>query len=725
MLPGEDPGRQLLDTGGIGPLLTLLWLLLMVGWGAWRAWSQKGDWHGSLVEVGLLAVTGAMFVSAESAAAKNPARLIAWEWVGVLTAFLVVRQLVRSPRENRALLAAVLATGVSLSAYAVYQAVRGPVDPPVPDATVATIFNLSEVPIPADGRVSATFADPATFAGYLVLLTPALGMAWFLLGRGRSWAAQAWLLKGCLLFLVGALTLTRAWPAALALLITAIAFVLIRWRQGDGPSRMSLLETALLAGIVVACTFTLWPEPLAQMRWSLLQAAGAMIREQPAVGIGPGNFGGALFVLRPAAGLDKMATPLNFVMEIAATGGLFALAALLFAFAGFFWHVRSIFRAPWLDAEEDDAPAETPWEFYFGGTVGLTAALAWSLSGSMTGAEGLALAVRSLIWFVAFALLDATPWTPRALAGALVTGAAALLLYLLTAGGISSPALAIPLAVVMALALNALPAATYHGNWRQWLALILPMPLLAVVCLAYFLIAVHPALSGSFHVAQARRFYATWRDDKEPRWQAQLQETTDPSKRLEITQKTNQLLLQLILEPLRRAALDDPGNSLLWSELTYWHGKQSLLWVRAKDAKGTEWPPKFLDERRKHLEAISALFAFDVNQAYRADPVGAESYWVAYQSRLDFARAMAGESAQANQYKMARNNLRNVVERAPTSPQLHYLLAELSLLIDDKKAGKEQALRAQQLDEASADPRHKLSDTQRQQVRDWLAVPPG
>jgi hypothetical protein len=94
---GEDPGLldPLSDPGSL--LLVLLWLVASVLWCVWRAWSVESFWHGGRVELALLALVGVQFVSAGVAAQyKHPAWLVAWEWLVVLIAFVLVRQLASS-----------------------------------------------------------------------------------------------------------------------------------------------------------------------------------------------------------------------------------------------------------------------------------------------------------------------------------------------------------------------------------------------------------------------------------------------------------------------------------------------------------------------------------------------------------------------------------------------------------------------------------------------------
>src|SRR5262245_25127191 len=119
---GEDPGLLNALSGSASLVLSVFWLVAALGWALWRVLFRQDTWYASGVEAGLLGVVGLMFVSASWAARyQHPAWLIAWEWVVLLVAFCLVRQLVRSADDNRGLLAAILATGVTLAAYAAYQ----------------------------------------------------------------------------------------------------------------------------------------------------------------------------------------------------------------------------------------------------------------------------------------------------------------------------------------------------------------------------------------------------------------------------------------------------------------------------------------------------------------------------------------------------------------------------------------------------------------------------
>ncbi|HVS37357.1 MAG TPA: O-antigen ligase family protein [Gemmataceae bacterium] len=169
LAPGEDPGMMLATSGPTGLLMPMLWFLGAVVWTGWRMASRGGDWRGGLIEAALLLAGLLVFVPAEMAGYKHPARIIAWDWLTLFIVVCLVRQLAASPSDRQGLFAVFLAGAAALSAQAVYQAaVRAP--------------------------ASATFAQPAPFIAWLMLFLPGLFIAhivchlrrriWLTLGTG-------------------------------------------------------------------------------------------------------------------------------------------------------------------------------------------------------------------------------------------------------------------------------------------------------------------------------------------------------------------------------------------------------------------------------------------------------------------------------------------------------------------------------------------------------------
>ena len=150
LAPGEDPGMLQAASGPTSLLMPLLWLLAGLALAAWRLGRRNGDWRGGLVEGALLIAIAAVFIAAELAVYKHPARLIAWDWLTLFVVVCLVRMLAASPADRQGLLAVFLAGATALSAQAVYQAVA--------------------LAVPA----TATFAQPAPFLAWLALFLPGL-----------------------------------------------------------------------------------------------------------------------------------------------------------------------------------------------------------------------------------------------------------------------------------------------------------------------------------------------------------------------------------------------------------------------------------------------------------------------------------------------------------------------------------------------------------------------
>src|SRR5262249_24969268 len=151
---------------------------------------------------------------------------VAWEWVAIFAAFVVVRQFVRSEAENRAILAVLLASAVSLWINAVYQRV---VDFPVQQEQAANpetarkMYELATSAPPVDeeayrafvrrlyeNNVSATFAHPNAFAGYLSLFLPAAIAAAWCSWRRYGRVPFSYLVTGGAVLLASELALTQS-----------------------------------------------------------------------------------------------------------------------------------------------------------------------------------------------------------------------------------------------------------------------------------------------------------------------------------------------------------------------------------------------------------------------------------------------------------------------------------------------------------------------------------
>jgi hypothetical protein len=534
---GEDPGLldPASDSGGLW--LTFLWLAAAVGWAGWRLWYGQGVWHGGLVELGLLLAAGCYFVSAGYAASyRHPAWLIACEWAVLLVCLSLVRQLAGTAESRRGFLAALLATGVCLAAFGVYQAAF---ELPYQhnyyrdrETLRRDWERLTGRPLSRDdpeldylaervqmNHVYGTFTNPNSFAGYLALLLPAtVGfavVAWR--RRDTTWQIVAALFAAGLV--AAALFLTHSRGANLAVLLVGAGLALwfgrhfVRRHLAWAAGGLALLVVAGVAASRVpgARTAVNKAGQSLGLRLNYWTAARGMIRDHPWLGIGPGNFRRhyARYMVSTTHLGEKITDPHNFAFEVWTSAGVFALAGLALALGTFAWRLGRAGRRPAVvPRDPPPGPDEVPWEFYTGGMVGLVLAFVLQASAAPTpdhvwvwGAEAVG---RSVVWFAAFALFWGIPWTGPSVVLALAAGLAACLLNLGVSGGIGFPSVAQPFWAVAGLAL-ALAAADRPG-WvlRPGLALFLPLPALAAAALVYFLLVLLPVTGCDYHLRHAR-----------------------------------------------------------------------------------------------------------------------------------------------------------------------------------------------------------------------------
>lgn len=729
---GEDPGlllSRLSDASGL--VLTLAWLMLAVGWAAWCAWSKQEGRTVNAVEMALAGVVLLIVLSAAfSVGYKHPAWLISWEWLVLFLVYFLVRRLPRRDGDSRRLLAAVLATGVSLSVYALYQ-YRVEL-PQMRQKLLASPNELRKelaregVYLEADdpqlhawvsriqaNNVYATYAHPNSFAGYLALLLPA-AIGWAIASgylRGPSWSTA--LACAAALVMAFALWVTHSRGAILGTALVGLGVGIKAWRDYR-PVRRYLLA-GLVVAVVAGGAFWLLAkgEGLERARGSFglrldyWRATEAMITDPAArqhfwLGVGPGNFG-RLYprYLLPAAS-EKIADPHNFLLELWATSGVFAVLLLLTAVAVFFWTTRKAWTAP-LNDEGTRSPSPTPeregaaairWEFYLGGMAGLLLGFALSAFGQSPDeiiVRGLAAGARSILWFGTFALLENIAWRGSSRARALAAGVAALLLNLLVSGGISQPSVAQPLWIMAALAWNSLP---FRADSRRVnvVARLLPLPLLGAAALAYLLFFFMPVMRCVSQLQLARGHYAAW---STLRQEMERRRTAPGDERL------RKELHRLVLDPLERAAAADPTNVIPWNELAGWYETELSLLPRAD-----------LCQQRPAAEQA-------IDRIVHLDPEGKEGYLALY--RLNVLMAGLDTEQAKTWFGFAASAMKTVVACDPTDSRLRYQWADALFRAGDRTGALGQAAKAREFDHLSTDSARQLSTAQREQVRKWLA----
>jgi O-antigen ligase len=728
LVPGEDPGLLDPRSGPAGVLFGFLWLAAGTLWAVWQLWTGRNDWQrpggdraGLLIEAALLVLAGTAFVSAGLVARyQHPAWLIAWEWLLLAVVFGLVRRLADTPEERRHLLAAVLATAVCVAGLAVYQ---GAVEQRQPHAT-------------------GTFSQPNSLAGYLALLLPAAaGLTLAAFRRwGRSW--QTGLAGGCVLLLGTALWFSHSQSVLLALLLVVAGLAALFWRRLPALNRAGVVLglVGLAAAVVllsVSSATVLGPESL-RLNLETWSATWRLILDHLWLGVGPGNFDRYYPQYKPPASFDYPDQPYNFALEVWATCGLFALAALLAALVLFFRVSRRAVSGGASEAQGLQplglpAAGRLPLAPYVGGMVGLLLAFvarATGLSGQEIIEEAVRSGVLAVLWFAGFALFRGIPLTGPAFVLSLVAGVAALLLNLTIAGGIAFPSVAQPLWVVMALVVAAAEPAPASDKQRETpaggLGLepagFVGLAALGAACLTYFLLVFSPVMGTYTHLSRAR----LWRQEYQLAVPHAVTRSLDPLKRADIKRSVEKIAARIGQE-LNLADQASPGDTRPRLESARWivEGAEGSYRIEMDPTVGRPAEQKAAAEKMLEKYANRA-FEF-LEQVDQLDPLGMEGPWVEFKMRVWLAALL--ESRRTHYLDAAGKLLEVLMKRdRREAARLQYELAAAWFNAREDSKGRAHAAEAARLDaeaEQAGRPNARLSDRQRAQVRKWLAPPGG
>ena len=349
----------------------------------------------------------------------------------------------------------------------------------------------------------------------------------------------------------------------------------------------------------------------------------------------------------------------------------------------------------------------------FGLVLGFVLRVNTATPSSLLG-ETYAAAVRSVVWFAAFALLERLVWTDRGRTLALTTGIVALLLNLCVSGGIGFPSVAGPLWVAVALALNAAVLRPISWLSRLGAAMILPLPIFLGLFLGYGVYVLYPVLASDGLVREAVQAVAYF----------QKEANKPPTERSAgIRDHPDRFLQKGVIHRLDQAAQLTPEDARIYVQLAWW---TNVLWELSRQKSQRELP---IAERALRYGV----------KATQLDPRGAAGYWVQYQIRMRYAkineddaetlRKIHGDPVVINdreytareQYKLAARTIEPYLPHDPHDTELHYALWRAWSKAGDKDKAREHALQALQLDALVLTPMRKLTDSQRKQLDEWLS----
>lgn len=486
---------------GLGWTAGLLVASAMAIFGAFFAQSVRFRW--SWTDLAVFALFGLVALSARQGANARVAINLAWEWVGVGLAFLLIRHLPRNDSESSALAASIAATAVALSAFGLYQvAVIQPETQRLYREDPEAALRMAGVPNDPVSRKhfedrllgskepTATFALANSLAGYLV--GPAV-LALALCGvrltdrdrRSGRWTALL-LASAPILLMLGCLLLTKSRSAWLGL---AVALLVLAWRErrrvsarlavGLGVGLIGLIALMIVAGIASGqLDWLVLTESTKSLRyrWEYWVGTWRLIWDGSShwwLGVGPGNFAGPYLRHKLPQASEGISDPHNLFLEVWATAGLLAMLALLAAIG---LALRDLLgpsrmiepvdrRGVESNGQPDDfeapAPKRAGWLVLVAGLGGWLLAMALRpelspFAQSLNPFEGdlMRWVVLGAAW--AWAVLMGLPlWNGTRLPSwAFGAGVLAILVNLLAAGGIGFATVALVLWALVAIGLN-------------------------------------------------------------------------------------------------------------------------------------------------------------------------------------------------------------------------------------------------------------------------------
>jgi hypothetical protein len=499
------------------------------------------------------------------------------------------------------------------------------------------------------------------------------------------------------------------------------------------------------------------------VRMEYWSATAKLLADHPLLGVGPGNFGTVYPQYMPATAAEQITDPHNLFLEAWASAGLVGLAGLLLVLGAFLWRQLPLLRDPAALLQEEAPPgqasSETPetpatppaekpaepyvrWEFYVGGAIGLVLSFALVAIGRSTDeiiAEGIRSGGRSILWFMAFALMEGVIWPTRFRSLFLTVGVLALVANLLVSGGIGFPSVAGLLMAALALALNSpLPRPVRLVERYGTISTAVPFPALFALVLVYIVGVFSPTTTAAAYIQASTirgEIYDT--DQNVISIQRKRQVANEPW-RGEFNPAFR--VLASIRAPLFEAQKADPWDPRTPALIARW---TSRMW-EVTPIPGTR--PSFPD-----LDTLAIRWA---REAQRRDPAGAIGYITEAEVRERMAHFL--ESIQSpgpflgnayrvfiqqrgplvgspgtrradirQEYRLAAEALKRYQDpHDPNDAPLAYRIAELYAHADDRPGMIEQARRALELNKsAPSGPMGRLrslSDPQRAQIQRWL-----
>jgi O-antigen ligase len=535
---------------GDGLAMVMLWIALATFWLLGVLGHAKFELRFGWTDVAAVVLVGWYVVSGIGAVmhgTPRPAMNMLWEWIGLGLSFFMVRQLVRTAQETRAVVAVMIGAALALSVYGLYQrfyelpathaqyladpdqAMRDAglwFPPGSPERALFEARMENREPL-------ATFALTNSLAAFLapwLVLLLAIG------GSNRRIGKQVHFLL-CSMPILLCLAFTKSRSGYIAVVFGWLLYWLASRRKNFRIGWK--IPTAAAAVLVLAIGLAVSGHDFGLLgkatrsfgyRIQYWQSSLQMIAHHPWLGCGPGNFQNAYPQFKLPEASEEIADPHNFLLEIWSNAGTPAMLAFVVMLGCFFRGQRSgdggqgedELPSPFGRVSRGDggvnlpSPAcgrgaggeggsyrqeiSQPIPILLGGILGF--ALAIPIGMLSAAPPGLFVTFLGLPFaIVAFWLLypwiqngELPSWAPA-------IGVAVLLVDLLAAGGIGLPSVAGTFWLLLALGLHGKPVRSLQPS-VAWAALVIAVGL-AIAC---YRTAYEPVLNcqGQMRLAQHR-----------------------------------------------------------------------------------------------------------------------------------------------------------------------------------------------------------------------------
>ena len=468
---------------GLGVALLMAWFVVAAAYVVMGVFQQRLRLRIGATEIAVLVFialhTLSALVLADAGQPRQTLNML-WHWVGFAVAFLLVRQVLHTPQESRALVSVMMALAVCLSMHGCFQYFHS-----MPEARREFEADhdgllVKRGIVPPEGSVDrqqfenrlystepfATFTLANSLAGFLATWLLCAGGIAVLNWSNRELRWRLAVSAGFSLAVIAVcFVLTKSRSASLALLCGVAILALYGRRSGWRPgwklvvavtgSLLVLVGFAVAVGGLDLLVLTESSKSLLY-RIQYWRASLAMIADAPWFGCGPGNFQEAYTAHKLPEASETITDPHNFLLEIWCTAGTPAMLAFLGVLVCFAFQLRrgmSATASEGLSRQSEDEDIGCVRAVYWGALAGMPLGF---LAGLVAGhvpdwalfVVGLPVAAGVVLSWHAWVLYGRLPVV------VLVAGASTLLINLLAAGGISFAGVALTWWLILATSLD-------------------------------------------------------------------------------------------------------------------------------------------------------------------------------------------------------------------------------------------------------------------------------